>query len=436
QTTLIPIVDPSLVDGTTKSKKVHVQPHDAVREQFEGDKFNLSYFEFAEFNPIVPFIVGPILAKPMYLTCEKVVSEPGLIEGLRDQQFDVMITEDFDVCGMGISDAIAPGAVIGLSSSFINGLQFSDFGVPEATSHVPSKGAASLDVHSFSSRFFNALDAFLAKVMFVATHRWTDGVLRRRFGPDYPSVAEQSANVAYLMVNAEPLLDYAGPTMSRYWSGVLSLRPRSVLISFGTVAESTIMLPEMKRSIAKMVARFPDTTFIWKYEKDDEIAKEVTVSTPNLVLSKWTPQVDLLNDDRLHLFITHAGMGSTLEAACRGVPGVYVPLFGDQLRNAGMMARNGLGKIFPKSSLVDDKQLTTVVRETLDNDEYRRKSKEMARKLAAKPFSARELLVKHVEFAAEFGASRALRPQSVDMSFIEYNNLDITLIFTAATSIF
>lgn len=34
-----------------------------------------------------------------------------------------------------------------------------------------------------------------------------------------------------------------------------------------------------------------------------------------------------------------------------------------------------------------------------------------------------------VEFAAEFGPSPALRPQSFDMSWIEYCNLDIIAIF-------
>ena len=54
--------------------------------------------------------------------------------------------------------------------------------------------------------------------------------------------------------------------------------------------------------------------------------------------------------------------------------------------------------------------------------------KDVSARLKAKPFSPRELLVKHVAFAAEFGASPALRPQSIDMNFVEYFNLDIIAI--------
>lgn len=64
----------------------------------------------------------------------------------------------------------------------------------------------------------------------------------------------------------------------------------------------------------------------------------------------------------------------------------------------------------------------------------------IAAMIAKKPFTAREMLVKWVsfyllmkgsslsrtvEFAAEFGPSPALRPQSFDMSWVEYHNVDI-----------
>lgn len=74
-------------------------------------------------------------------------------------------------------------------------------------------------------------------------------------------------------------------------------------------------------------------------------------------------------------------MGSTQETALRGVPGevycesggnkyfpgIFVPIFGDQPRNAGMMQFNGLGLVYDKFELHDGKKLATTIKEVLEN---------------------------------------------------------------------
>ncbi|KHJ84234.1 hypothetical protein OESDEN_16055 [Oesophagostomum dentatum] len=87
---------------------------------------------------------------------------------------------------------------------------------------------------------------------------------------------------------------------------------------------------------------YPDITFIWKYERPENATFADGVE--NLVLSKWTPQTDLLADPRLTLFVTHGGAGSLLESATQGKPVVVVPLFGDQMRNAKVVTKFGFGK--------------------------------------------------------------------------------------------
>ncbi|GMR37420.1 hypothetical protein PMAYCL1PPCAC_07615, partial [Pristionchus mayeri] len=162
---------------------------------------------------------------------------------------------------------------------------------------------------------------------------------------------------------------------------------------------------------------------------EDEFSMEHSAKLPNLVLSSWMPQADILAHPRLVLFITHGGMGSTMETASRGVPGIFIPVMGDQPKNAGMMEYNGFGKVYNKFDLSNGEKLTATVREVLGNEKYRENARRISKMLARKPFSSKEQLIKHIEFVAEFGPSFALRPQSLDMSFIEYHNLDLIAVF-------
>ncbi|GMT02533.1 hypothetical protein PENTCL1PPCAC_24707, partial [Pristionchus entomophagus] len=61
-------------------------------------------------------------------------------------------------------------------------------------------------------------------------------------------------------------------------------------------------------------------------------------------------------------------------------------------------------------------KIIALLKELMENPEYTENSRRVARMIANKPFSSKEKLLKHVEFAAEFGPSYALRPQSQDMS--------------------
>lgn len=55
-------------------------------------------------------------------------------------------------------------------------------------------------------------------------------LFRDKFGPDYPSLMEISSRAAYTIVNSEPLLDYATPTLNRmvYVGGLGAREPKRV----------------------------------------------------------------------------------------------------------------------------------------------------------------------------------------------------------------
>ncbi|GMR37641.1 hypothetical protein PMAYCL1PPCAC_07836, partial [Pristionchus mayeri] len=447
-TTLLPQLDPAWGDGTHKSKKIYAQQTKECKQITDALRHeDTDWFSINMLDPIAPFVEGTAYSDRFALQCRGTLEEPGLIDRLRADKFDVMITENFDMCGIGISHLIKPKALVNGAASVPMAWNFDEFGLPKAWSYNPSPLTSHLDVHSFWSRLKNIYAEAMFYGFFYTSRSMVEQLFKEKYGPSFPSLTEISSHAAYTIVNSEPLVDFATPTLNRiiYVGGlgaqepkavdknldsILNLRSKTILISFGSVVLSSQLRQEVKDSIVETVSQFPEVTFIWKYEKpEDDFAKEAQRKSPNLHLSKWIPQNDLLGDPRLTAFITHAGMGSTQETMRRGKPGLFVPCFGDQPRNAGAMERNGLGKVFDKHDISDATKFTAAVKDLIENQSYYENARRISSMIAKKPFSAKEQLIKHVEFAAEFGPSPALRPQSYDMNWIEYHNADIIAIF-------
>ena len=117
--------------------------------------------------------------------------------------------------------------------------------------------------------------------------------------------------------------------------------------------------------ILKAFATFPNVTFLWKYE--DDCGNDTTPfgDYDNVILKSWIPQTDLLGDDRVKAFITHAGMNSLLESSYRGKPMITVPLFGDQYVNAKTTREAGISLLIKRTELSKN-TLVTALTEVLD----------------------------------------------------------------------
>ncbi|VDO46945.1 unnamed protein product [Haemonchus placei] len=266
-----------------------------------------------------------------------------------------------------------------------------------------------------------------------------------KLGPSATPIWDTVSNMSWMLVNSEPLLDFDRPTLhkivhvgglgvheprplSEEWDRVLSLRTRNILVSFGSVAPTRTMPADIKRTIVDTIKSHPDITFIWKYEQLDDPA---VADVKNLILSKWTPQTDLLADDRLTLFITHGGGGSMMESATFGKPLIVIPLFGDQIRNAKLIEKFGLGVVVEKSHLRQGTLLNDSLVLVLHNPRYRSAAARMKSLLSQRQFTPQQKLVKTVEMAAQFGDMPEFKVVGRNLGFVVYYNLDIILILTA-----
>uniref|UniRef100_A0A0N5BUV6 glucuronosyltransferase n=1 Tax=Strongyloides papillosus TaxID=174720 RepID=A0A0N5BUV6_STREA len=315
------------------------------------------------------------------------------------------------------------------------------FGMPFPGSFIPNHNSPFNDKMTYKERFQNMLAHYVGETVF---HILNDKMsLQKEFDKKYGVGFFDSKTVvgdsSFLILNSNPFLDIPGPKtpkmvevsgigikdtkpLDEYWSKILSLRNKTVLVSFGTFTKAIYMPEDLKNGLLEAIRKLNDITFIWKYEEpEDGTGKDIE----NLVLSKWLPQSDLLNDERLSLFISHGGMGSITELSFRGVPTILIPIMGDQLRNSRLVERQNYGIIMNKLDLANPDILIKNIKTVLDDETYRKNAKIVSRRLNKRPIGSKKLLIEHIEFAAEFGKLDMLDLASRNMGVIEYYNLDI-----------
>ncbi|KAF8374864.1 hypothetical protein PRIPAC_81293 [Pristionchus pacificus] len=456
-TALISEMDASLPDGTKKAKILRVSPADGANHMnthfmeegaapvdiFAVDLYTYSgLIENAHHNSV-----------SFCRQCRKLLTAPGLIEQLRNEKYDALITEDFDNCGVGLSHLISPRALIPVCSTMF--FDPHEFGIYES---LITESSALADGR-FHSNLLSRMNSIYLRFATWAFYSTQEAPLDRLFNelfPGTPSISSLLSNAAVAFSNTDPLTDFARPIISKmipiggisvaqpksldkYWNNILSLRPQTVLVSFGSIAKSVFLTPTRKAALFKAFSSFPHTTFIWKYEDNtDEFARLNASTAPNVVLAEWMPQLDILADPRLSMFVSHAGMASCHEITHFGVPALLIPIFGDQVHNAAALAHIGVARVFSKLDMVNWEAIRVEIDDLLSHprQEYQKKLQlklidaalRIRDQLAARPMSPAERLVKNVEFAARFGPSKSLRPLNLELSTIEFYGIDIAVI--------
>lgn len=175
-----------------------------------------------------------------------------------------------------------------------------------------------------------------------------DKIVRRRFNTtDLPYLGDLERQTALMLVNTHPLIEISEPLPPNCIPvGMLHIKePKpledslrefieagqkgAILFSLGSNIRSDLLTKSHQKMFLEAFARTPELNFLWKFESDLDLELP-----PNVIISPWFPQNDILAHPRVRGFITHSGLHSTYEALYHGVPMVSIPFFADQNRNA------------------------------------------------------------------------------------------------------
>ncbi|CAI2351043.1 unnamed protein product [Caenorhabditis sp. 36 PRJEB53466] len=392
--------------------------------------------------------ISHLLSDLYSYTCDNLFHSPQLLERLKDEQFEIGLSEPFFVCGFAIFDHIGMEKMMSIDSHIgVEGAKMAH-GDAMTSSFLPAAFSEGSDQMTFMERVGNLYETWLnrkfALLIYDKEMRGMKGIYEKR--KTWQEIMQLNA---YMFTNNNPLLDFPYPRTSKFievggiaadekksdevlpkvYDDMLNLRSRNVLISFGSNAKSIFLPQEMKNSLISALGQMADTTFIWKYEDTSvDIVRQFNSSIKNVVIVEWMPQQALLADSRLDLFVTHGGLASTNEVAFSGKPAVMIPVFGDQTRNARMLERHGTAVLLRKEELMSSDSIRMTVETVLSDGNYARRAKDLAKLLNNQPESPREVFVKYFNFVARFGKPRGIDSKAASLSPIAYYYLDLVLL--------
>uniref|UniRef100_A0A9J2Q7J4 glucuronosyltransferase n=1 Tax=Ascaris lumbricoides TaxID=6252 RepID=A0A9J2Q7J4_ASCLU len=300
--------------------------------------------------------------------CEEMLSDESLLLWLRNSNFDAVVSTTYDFCAFGLFHVAAIKPVLGFLATPLSDIVLYVLGISNPASYTQDSFCPSGngDEMNFAQRGYNLYIRTLMQHIYIPRFiAMQDESFHKKFGMEMPSLQTLFAQMSYLFVNANELVDYprsisnkiifiGGITpnengqLPQEYDRILSSHPAgAVLFSFGSVALTTKMPEHAKQAFLEAFSSFTQFIFIWKF--DGPYNELINIS--NVYFSEWLPQKQLLRDSRVKAFITHVGLNSLMEAINEDVPMIGVPLFADQIHNAGLIRKRRIGVVLDKRNL-------------------------------------------------------------------------------------
>ncbi|XP_044314851.1 UDP-glycosyltransferase UGT5-like [Drosophila rhopaloa] len=373
---------------------------------------------------------------------ERLLSEPSVIELMNSNQtFDAVISEVFvNEAHFGLAEHFkAP--LIGLGPFGAISWNTDLVGSPSPPSYVPSALLKFSDHMTLVERVGNL--AFLTYEYVFLNYFYLprqEVIYRKHFPNNKQDFYEMRKNTALVLLNQHVSLSFPRPYSPNMIEvgGMHINRKRQPLpkdiqefiegakhgciyFSMGSNLKSTILPLEKRQALIDTFAQLKQRV-LWKFEDTDMPGKP-----PNVFISDWFPQDDILAHENVIAFITHGGLLSTTESIYHRKPFVGIPIFGDQFLNMARAEQNGYGVTVHYDDLTAPKLLAAIHR-LIEDPEATKKVRDMSDRYRDQPQTPLERAVFWVEHVSRHKGAKYLRSASQDLNFIQYHNLDAILI--------
>lgn len=380
--------------------------------------------------------------------CDGILKNDQLMASLRDAAFDVVLLDSLVMCGDLVADVLGVPLVISLRLSLGSVFERHCGHAVFLPSYVPVAPVLYNDHMTFTERLINLVTYVASSVLTELGWKLTMDKYYSEIKGTPTSVCETLGKADVWLIRTFWDIDTPRPTPPNFKHvGGLNCRPANqlpedleafvqssgdagvVVVSFGSMVPNLTM--ERTNVIATALGRIPQKV-IWRHRGEAPPAL-----APNIKISDWIPQNDLLGHPKTRAFVTHGGTNGLYEAVFHGVPLVGLPVFGDQSYNLNRMSHLGTAIVLDFNKVTAE-ELAEALHAIVNQPSYKTSMQRLSAVHRDQPVTPLNTAVFWLEFVMRHGGARHLRLASHNLNWFQYHSLDtgavllITLMTAAA----
>ncbi|KAM6985987.1 UDP-glucuronosyltransferase-like [Aplochiton taeniatus] len=365
--------------------------------------------------------------------CASLLYNKPLMNRLREQGFELVLTDPFLPCGSILAETFSIPAVYFLRG-IPCGLDDSAAQCPTPPSYVPRFYTGNTDKMNFPQRVKNMLvyvvESYMCRILFASFDELTSRYLEKDM-----SYKELVGKGAIWLLRYDYTFEWPKPQMPNmvHIGGINCAKRDPLPAELQEFVEGSGEHGFVVFTLGSMVSQMPEEKAKQFFEAFRQIPQRVvwryTGPVPenapkNVKVMKWLPQNDLLGHPKAKAFITHGGTHGIYEGICNGVPMVMMPLFGDQGDNVHRMATRGVAKTLSIFEMTSEK-LVQALNEVINDKSYKEKMMKLSAVHLDRPIEPLDLAVFWTEFVMRHKGADHLRPAAHDLNWVQYHSLDV-----------
>ncbi|KAM3607506.1 uncharacterized protein V6R79_008946 [Siganus canaliculatus] len=365
--------------------------------------------------------------------CEHLLNNQPLMKRLREQSFDVLLTDPFLPCGSILAHIFSLPAVYFLRSVPCE-LDSKANQCPTPPSYVPVYFSGNTDVMTFPQRVKNMVMSMVESYMCTVMFSHFDDLVRRTVEESL-TYRELIGRGAFWLLRYDFIFEWPKPTMpnTAFIGGINCQKKAPLPADLKEFVEGSGDDGFIVFTLGSMVSNMPEEKAKQFFDAFRQIPQRVVwrftgvppADAPkNVKLMKWLPQNDLLAHPKAKAFITHGGTHGIYEGICNAVPMLMFPLFGDQGDNVHRLVSRGAAVKLSVFDVTSEK-LVTALNKIIHEKSYKEKISEMSRLHLDRPVDPLNLAAFWTEFVMRHQGAAHLRVAAHELNWIQYHSLDV-----------